>query len=63
MFSSFADIRALSECHEVPFRCDLLHKFECPCLFTLQFQSRKQEFFRTLREWQRVDEEVVSTYN
>lgn len=60
-FSFPTDIKVLHECSGIPFLCDLLHRFECPCLFTLQHQSRVPEFFKTLKEWQRVDEEVVGS--
>ncbi|KAK1117625.1 hypothetical protein K0M31_015798 [Melipona bicolor] len=33
---------------------------ECSCLFGLQFQHRKLEYYEVIRRWQELDKEIAS---
>ncbi|XP_065222849.1 phospholipase B1, membrane-associated-like [Planococcus citri] len=54
------NLKALVNFEYFPPVCELLHKFECPCLFTLQHKPRYQEYVQTMDGWQRVEEEVAN---
>lgn len=54
------DLKVLVNLKGVPSRCELLHIFECPCLFAQQHLRRRKEFYDTMAEWQNVEEQIVS---
>ncbi|XP_046981199.1 phospholipase B1, membrane-associated-like [Schistocerca americana] len=38
--------------------CELVNDLECPCMFGLRFDNRRQELSRVMDDWQKVDEQV-----
>uniref|UniRef100_A0A1B6GTS3 Phospholipase B1, membrane-associated n=1 Tax=Cuerna arida TaxID=1464854 RepID=A0A1B6GTS3_9HEMI len=40
--------------------CQVVHGFECPCLFGLAYQNRQREFYELMRLWQQAEFKVAS---
>ncbi|XKL68768.1 hypothetical protein PGB90_006537 [Kerria lacca] len=54
------NLKLLINLKGVPPKCEFIHLYECPCLFTIQHKHRRKEFIRIMNEWQRVEEEVIN---
>ncbi|XP_016914729.2 phospholipase B1, membrane-associated-like isoform X3 [Apis cerana] len=40
-------------------KCYVTTLIECSCLFALQFQDRRQEYYKVIRRWQELEEEIA----
>ncbi|KAG6799498.1 phospholipase B1, membrane-associated isoform X1 [Apis mellifera caucasica] len=41
------------------FKCYVTTMVECSCLFALQFQNRKQEYYKVITRWQELEQEIA----
>ncbi|KAF3422773.1 hypothetical protein E2986_11347, partial [Frieseomelitta varia] len=54
-------MRAIAEHHrQYLWPCSTMSIIECPCLFALQFQHGKLEYYEVIRRWQELDKEIAS---
>ncbi|KAK7573962.1 hypothetical protein V9T40_011153 [Parthenolecanium corni] len=53
------NLKLLTNFIRAPPKCHLMHRLECPCLFSDQFKHRRNEFFSTMLAWQKMEEEVA----
>lgn len=41
------------------FKCYVTTMVECSCLFALQFQNRRQEYYKVITRWQELEQEIA----
>jgi hypothetical protein len=53
------ELRNLLEIRGRSFRCSLVNKFECPCMFGLRWENLKENFTQIMGQVQQIDLELV----